>query len=110
MAEGLARSMGHDASSAGTYPAKTIAQHAVSVLENKGISTAGMVPKSVDDFQAGDFDWVISMGCGVHCPAMKIDEDWGLEDPVGRPYEVYEATAAEILHNLQQLEDHSSSD
>lgn len=110
MAEGLARSMGHDASSAGTHPGPAVAKHAITVLERRGISTAGMNPKSVDGFHPRDFDMVISMGCGVHCPAMKIDEDWGLEDPVGQSYEVYEATADEILRRLQLLGNHSSSD
>jgi len=109
MAEGLARSMGHEASSAGTHPGPAVAKHAITVLEQRGISTAGLSPKSVDGFQSSDFDMVISMGCGVHCPAMKIDEDWGLEDPVGQSYEVYEDTAKEILRRLQLLGNHSSS-
>ena len=110
MAEGLARSMGFTADSAGTHPADTIASNAVVVLEARGISTEGMVPKNVDDFSADDYDMVISMGCGVHCPVMRIDEDWELEDPVGQAYEVYEATAAEIERRLNLLVAHSSSD
>ena len=110
MAEGLAKAMGHEANSAGTHPSGSIAAHAVTVLRSRGISTEGMRPKNVDAFNAEDYDMVISMGCGVHCPAMKIDEDWGLEDPVGQSYEVYEATADEILRRLQLLGNHSSSD
>ncbi len=63
-----------------------------------------MVPKSVDDFSADDYDMVISMGCGVNCPAMKIDEDWGLDDPVGGEYEFYKTTAEEIERRLKLLE------
>jgi arsenate reductase len=48
------------------------------------------------------------MGCGVHCPALKIDEDWGLEDPVGKPYEAYEKTAEEIQRRLEQLVDQAA--
>ena len=110
MAEGLARSMGHEASSAGTHPGPQIAPHAVTLLESRGISTEGMVPKSVDGFKAEDFDMVISMGCGVHCPTMKIDDDWELEDPYGEAYEVYETTAAEIERRLKLIGIHSSSD
>jgi hypothetical protein len=47
---------------------------------------------------------VISMGCGVHCPAMKIDEDWGLDDPFGRKYDFYKTTAEEIERRLKLLE------
>ena len=110
MAEGLARSMGHEASSAGTHPGPEIAHHAVTLLESRGISTEGMAPKNVDGFKAEDFDMVISMGCGVHCPAMKIDDDWELEDPHGGLYDMYEKTAAEIERRLKLIEVHSSSD
>ena len=75
-------------------------------MQGKGISTEGMTPTSIDDVDPTAFDMVISMGCGVHCPAIKIDQDWALEDPVGQAYEVYEATAAEIQRRLNLLVDH----
>ena len=34
---------------------------------------------------------------------MEIDEDWGLEDPVGMPLEVFEKTADEIEQRLKLL-------
>lgn len=108
MAEGLAKALGFEASSAGTHPASSIAKHAATLLESRGISTAGMVPKSIDEMDPSSFDMVISMGCGVHCPAIKIDQDWELEDPVGQAYEVYETTAAEIERRLSSLLNHSS--
>ena len=103
MAEGIARSMGFAADSAGTHPAQSIASNAVVVLENRGISTKGMVPKSVDGFSAENYDMVISMGCGVHCPLMRIDQDWELEDPVGQALSVYQSTAASIEQRLKAL-------
>ena len=106
MAEGLAKSMGFVAASAGTHPAQAVAQHAITLLNSKGISTDGMTPKSLDEFNPEAFDMVISMGCGVHCPAIKIDQDWELEDPVGQAYDVYEATAAEIQRRLELLKPH----
>ena len=54
MAEGIARSMGHSADSAGTHPAEYIASNAVVVLNNRGISAEGMVPKNVGNFSADD--------------------------------------------------------
>lgn len=103
MAEGLAKAMGHEANSAGTHPSGSIAAHAVTVLRSRGISTEGMRPKNVDAFNAEDYDMVISMGCGVQCPAMKIDQDWGLEDPVGGPLSLYQSTADEIQRRLDLL-------
>lgn len=103
MAEAIARNMGHVACSAGTHPADKVSENAIITLENRGISSEGLTPKSVDNFSAEDFDWVISMGCGVSCPMMEIDEDWGLEDPVGMPLEVFEKTADEIEQRLKLL-------
>jgi len=110
MAEGLAKAMGFEADSAGTHPAGDVAAHALELLQSRNIQTEGMTPKSVDNFNAEDYDMVISMGCGVNCPAMRIDEDWGLEDPVGQEYEVYQSTAQEIQRRLMLLATHSSSD
>jgi len=103
MAEGLARSMGFEADSAGTHPAGRIASNAVVVLHERGISTEGMVPKNVSDFSAEHYDLVISMGCGVDCPMMRIDQDWELEDPVGQALSVYESTANTIEQRLKEL-------
>ena len=105
IAQGLARSMGHTADSAGTHPnSATIAPYAQKYLHSRGINTDGMVPKSVDDFSAENYDMVISMGCGVYCPEIEIDEDWGLDDPFNQEYEVYKTTAEEIERRLKLLE------
>ncbi len=108
MAEGLARSMGHEASSAGTHPAASVAPHALTLLESRGIDTSDLRPQSIDEFEPESFDMVVSMGCGVHCPAVRLDQDWALEDPVGQAYEVYEQTAKEIERRLKLLDDHVS--
>ena len=104
MAEGIARHLGHEAESAGTHPATQVSTHALTVLASKGIDTSTLRPKSVDLFDANDFDMVISMGCGVSCPAMQIDQDWELEDPVGQSLSVFEETAREIEKRLKLLE------
>ena len=107
MAEGLARSMGMEAMSAGTHPAGEVAANALKVLASKGISTDGMRPKGLEGVDHTTFDKIISMGCGVHCPALPIDKDWGLEDPVGGHYDVYVDTAEEIERRLLALLEHS---
>ena len=63
-----------------------------------------MKPKSLDQFDPKEFDLVISMGCGVQCPAIKIDQDWELDDPVGQPFEIFEQTAKEIERRLSLLD------
>ncbi len=95
--------MGFDAASAGTHPAREVAPHALTLLQSRGIDTHDLRPQSIDEFEPSSFDMVISMGCGVHCPAIKLDQDWELDDPVGQDYSVYEKTAAEIERRLELL-------
>tara|TARA_B100000614_G_scaffold18575_1_gene15089 strand:+ start:433 stop:585 length:153 start_codon:yes stop_codon:yes gene_type:complete len=45
------------------------------------------------------------MGCGVSCPALPIDEDWGLEDPFGREIEAYRKTRDEIRARVNAIVD-----
>jgi len=104
MAEGIARLHGHEAYSAGTHPAEKISQHALTILTNMGHDTSSMSPKNIDKFNPDDFDLVISMGCGVQCPAIKLDDDWELEDPVGQSLGVFEKTAKEIERRIMLLE------
>jgi protein-tyrosine-phosphatase len=43
------------------------------------------------------------MGCGVECPILPIDEDWGLDDPYGMGIEVYRKTRDRIIGRLAGL-------
>jgi len=104
MAEGIARSLGHDAASAGTHPAEQVSPNALKILKSKGISTEGLYPKLVDNIDWQSYDMVISMGCGVSCPMIRIDEDWNLEDPVGESLKVFKACAETIEANIRSLQ------
>lgn len=104
MAEGIARSLGHDAASAGTHPASEVSANALKILESKGINTDGLYPKLVDDIDWQSYDRVISMGCGVSCPAIKIDEDWELEDPVGKSYVEFQKCADLIEGYIKNIQ------
>ena len=103
MAEGIARSLGPEAASAGTHPAMVVSPNAVLACAEIDIDISNQQPKSVDNFSADDWDRVISMGCGVSCPAMKIDEDWDLEDPVGQTIEVFRKTRDPIRDRILRL-------
>ena len=103
MAEALARSLGHVSESAGTQPGGKVAENAIYVVEELGISMEGQFPKSIDEIDESGFDAIISMGCGVECPNLPIDEDWGLDDPVGMPIEAYRETRDLIRSRLSDL-------
>ena len=104
MAEAVAKSMGHEAESAGTSPGLEVARDAIRVTEDIGIDMSGQYPKSVDNTDSSGFDRIISMGCGVEWPALPIDDDWGLEDPVGRGKDFYRSTLEEIKQRLLALQ------
>ena len=107
MAEAIARDLGHNASSAGTHPPEDggVAPYALKVLEEISIDIRGLHPKSVDLVEPENFDKIISMGCGVSCPALPIDEDWGLEDPFGGEIEEYRITRDEIRRRVNSIVD-----
>lgn len=52
-------------------------------------------------------DVVITMGCNVQCPFLpcKIREDWGLEDPTGKPDEAFMETISAIENKILNLAD-----
>ena len=60
-------------------------------------------PKLLADIPAVDV--VITMGCGVTCPNLpcKRREDWGLEDPTGKPDEAFIAVIRAIEAHVLAL-------
>ena len=74
MAEGIASDLGHEAASAGTHPPESgrVAEYAIDVLEELGIDTSGLRPKNINAVYPGEYDAIISMGCGVSCPTIPI--------------------------------------
>ena len=105
MAEGIARDLGHVAASAGTHASESsrVAKYAIEVLEEIGIDTNGLHPKEIDAVYPANYDAIISMGCGVSCPSLPIDDDWGLEDPHGGGREVYRKTRDTIRELVSNL-------
>jgi len=85
MAEAFARIHGGnevEALSAGSRPSGQINPKAVRFMAELGYDLTRHVSKSLDEI-AGEFDAVITMGCGDNCPWVpaKRREDWALPDP-----------------------------
>lgn len=112
IAEALARHHGLEAESAGTQPAPSVSRNAVAVMDEAGISTEGLTPKLLDFDRLGEFDRTITMGCGVaeSCPTLHTDEDWGLDDPVGQPIDVFRAVRDDIERRVLDLRRRLSED
>ena len=107
MAEGFAKHYGSDVLevySAGTHPTDGINPNAVAVMKEAGIDLSSQYPKTLDDIPY-ELDFLITMGCGVVCPFMpnKYKEDWGLEDPVGKPIEEFKKTRDIIEKKVNEL-------
>jgi arsenate reductase len=97
MAEGVAATLGHVASSGGTnVHGDMVSPNAVEAMAEIGIDISENVPKRAEIFDAGDFDRVISMGCGAKCPTIPIDEDWEVDDPYNEDLDTFRETLMQI--------------
>jgi len=105
MAEGWARHLGIEASSAGTsmHPGSSVAENAVEVMAEKGIDISKQTPSLIDDIDHTTYDKVFSMGCGVQCPNISFNGDWQLDDPVGKGIDVYRKTRDVIEEQVRAL-------
>ncbi len=108
IAEALGKHLGSDvfeSFSAGTETKPQINEDAVKYMKQLyGIDmTETQFSKLVTEIP--DPDIVITMGCGVHCPAIpcRHREDWGLEDPTGKGEEQFLQTIGEIAQKIQKL-------
>ena len=86
MAEAFARMHGASkvvAYSAGSKPSGRINPRAIASMKELGYDLTRHEPKGLEALPAGDFDAVISMGCGEACPHLPaaIHEDWQIPDP-----------------------------
>lgn len=77
--------------SAGTEAGERVNPLAVQVMSEFGISMDGQHPKQLTQEMADLASSIITMGCGVDatsCPAtIYFTDDWGLDDPAGKPIE-----------------------
>lgn len=107
MAEAFARMYGGDAveaSSAGSAPSGRINPKAVRFMAELGYDLAAHASKSLDQVE-GEFDAVVTMGCGDQCPWVpaKRREDWQLPDPRDMDDAGYRAVRDDIAARVKRL-------
>jgi arsenate reductase len=114
IAEALGRLIASDvfeSCSAGTETKSPIDSDAVRIMkELYGIDMEKTQhPKTIAEIPAPDI--AISMGCNVGCPFIgrPFDENWGLEDPEGKPDEAFIAVIKEIETRIRMLRSELSS-
>ncbi|MHB1457881.1 MAG: arsenate reductase ArsC [Armatimonadota bacterium] len=120
MAEAFAKRLGAgkiEAESAGTQPGGELNPAAVQAMEEIGYDMSGHYPKMMTNEMVDTADRVVTMGCGVNldeaaedgvCPAVFVpSEDWGLDDPKGKPIEkvreIRDAIKAKVENLIVEL-------
>ena len=109
IAEALGRHLASDvfeSYSAGTETRPQINQDAVRLMKQLhfiDMEAEGQYSKLLTEIPAVDV--VITMGCNVQCPMLpcRWREDWGLEDPTGKPDEAFLETIARIEEKILEL-------
>lgn len=108
MSEAFARMHGAEvleAHSAGSRPSGVVNPRAIQAMAEVGYDLSTHSSKSVDDVPGGDFDYVITMGCGDDCPwipALERD-DWPLPDPKAMPPEEFNRVRDEVERRVKEL-------
>ena len=107
MAEAFARmhgGAGIEALSAGSKPSGVINPKAVRYMAELGYDLSRHASKSLDEID-GEFDAVVTMGCGDSCPWVPATrrEDWALPDPKHMDEAGYRAVRDEISARVRKL-------
>jgi len=107
MAEAFARMHGGEgveALSAGSAPSGRINPKAVRFMAELGYDLTTHASKPLDGV-TGDFDAVVTMGCGDRCPWLpaRRREDWALPDPRDMDDDAYRAVRDEIAARVHRL-------
>ena len=107
MAEAFARMHGGEAMqahSAGSRPSGRINPKAVRFMAERGYDLSSHGSKSLDEMQ-GEFDAVVTMGCGDSCPWVpaRVREDWALPDPRDMDDDGYRAVRDDIERRVRAL-------
>ncbi len=94
------------ATSAGIEPAKVLDPMVVKTMREVGIDISHQKPKRLTPEMIEQADTVITMGCGVEgvCPATFVaTEDWGVDDPRGKPIEKVRQIRGQIRAKVLEL-------
>ena len=107
MAEAFAHMLGGadiEALSAGSAPSGVINPKAIAAMAELGYDLTTHDSKSLDQV-TGDFDAVVTMGCGDSCPWVpaKRREDWALSDPKHLEGDAYRAVRDDIRERVRAL-------
>ncbi|MDF0554709.1 arsenate reductase, glutathione/glutaredoxin type [Kamptonema sp. UHCC 0994] len=110
MAEGFAKTLGKgkiEVASSGLESSR-VHPTAIQVMSEIGIDITDQTSDPLSNFNAEDYDAVISLcGCGVNLPEewvlREVFEDWQLDDPDGQPIETFHRVRDEVKERVNKL-------
>jgi arsenate reductase (thioredoxin) len=110
MAEGFARTLGAGkiAVTSSGLAASHVDPITVQVMSEIGIDISNQSSKSLSDYNAEDYDAVISLcGCGVNLPEAwvirEVFADWQLDDPEGESIETFRRVRDQVKERVLNL-------
>ena len=110
MAEGFARTLGEGKISitSSGLEASYVDPKTVEIMAEVGIDISDQTSQALSDFNAKDYDAVISLcGCGVNLPSQwlkrEIFEDWQLDDPEGHGIETFRRVRDDVKQRVEKL-------
>ncbi len=108
MAEAVAKSLGGgrwDVWSAGSHPSGQLNSTAIQLLQEVGLDLKGHRSKGVEALPKRQWDYLVTMGCGDHCPNVAAAHrlDWEIPDPVGLPVEEARTIRDRITELVREL-------
>ncbi len=92
--------------SAGVTPSTQVIPTVVDAMREAGIDISQQKPKRLTPEMLQDAERVITMGCSVEeaCPATHVpSEDWGLDDPEGKPIDEVRQIRDQIRAKVEKL-------
>lgn len=108
MAEAIAKSLsdpGWEIWSAGSSPSGRVHPVAIQMMAGLGLDMSAHRSKGLEHVPAREWDYVVTMGCGDQCPAVRARRrlDWNIPDPVGLPIEEVRRVRDELVQRIREL-------
>lgn len=108
MAEGFARELGGtsvEPYSAGSRPSGVVNPRAVEAMKGMGIDISLQQSKGFEALPEGEWDAIVTMGCGDACPFLPARRrfDWDLPDPKDMPRDEFNKVRDEIRRRVTVL-------
>ena len=108
MAEGFARRLGAgtvEPYSAGSHPSGVVNSKAIEAMKEVGIDINSHLSKGFDKLPEGEWDAIVTMGCGDACPFLPAKKrfDWDIPEPRNMPKEEVNKVRDTIRQKVTEL-------